>query len=131
MAKVVVIGAGSAIFAKNLLGDLILLKDVPLEEIALVDINEEKLRIMEQVICRMVKQEGREIRVVSSTERRDVLPGADYVINAIGVGGPEIYQRDLEIADKYGVRQVVGDIIGPGGIFRMLRAYPAMRATLE
>ncbi len=131
VAKVVVIGAGSAIFAKNLLGDLILLKDVPLEEIALVDINEEKLRIMEQVICRMVKQEGREIRVVSSTERRDVLPGADYVINAIGVGGPEIYQRDLEIADKYGVRQVVGDIIGPGGIFRMLRAYPAMRATLE
>ena len=53
------------------------------------------------------------------------------MINAIGVGGPDIYKRDLEIADRYGVKQVVGDIIGPAGIFRMLRAYPAMFDTLK
>ena len=131
MAKIVVIGAGSAIFAKNLLGDLILLEDVPVEEIALVDINEEKLGVMEQVITKMIRQRGRQIRVTASTQRREVLPGADYVINAVGVGGPEIYQRDLEIADRYGVKQVVGDIVGPAGIFRLLRAYPVMYGTLK
>ena len=131
MSKVCVIGAGSAIFTKNLLGDLILLKDSGVTEFALVDINAQKLEVMEKVIRRMVQQEGRSIRVSASTQRRDVLPGTDYVINAIGVGGPEVYQRDLEIADRYGVKQVVGDIIGPAGIFRLLRAYPAMRDTLK
>lgn len=131
MIKVVIIGAGSAIFAKNLLGDMILLSDIPLREIALVDIHPEKLHVMEQVIRKMVAQSHRQIEVTSSTERKDVLPGADYVINAIGVGGPDIYKRDLEIADRYGVKQVVGDIIGPAGIFRMLRAYPAMFDTLK
>ncbi len=131
MAKIVVIGAGSAIFAKNLLGDLILLDDVPVDEIALVDINEEKLGVMEQVIKKMVAQRGRQIRVTASSQRREVLSGADYVINAVGVGGPKIYQRDLEIADRYGVKQVVGDIVGPAGIFRLLRAYPVMYGTLK
>lgn len=131
MIKVVIIGAGSAIFAKNLLGDMILLSDIPLREIALVDIHPEKLHVMEQVIRKMVEQSHRQIEVTASTERKDVLPGADYVINAIGVGGPDIYKRDLEIADRYGVKQVVGDIIGPAGIFRMLRAYPAMFDTLK
>ena len=131
MIKVVIIGAGSAIFAKNLLGDMILLSDIPLREIALVDIHPEKLHVMEQVIRKMVEHSHRQIEVTASTERKDVLPGADYVINAIGVGGPDIYKRDLEIADRYGVKQVVGDIIGPAGIFRMLRAYPAMFDTLK
>ena len=129
--KVVIIGAGSAIFSKNLLGDLILLEDVPLEEITLVDINEEKLAVIERVIRTMVRQRGRNILVSAWTDRREALPGADYVINAISVGGPQIYQRDLEIADRYGVRQVVGDIIGPAGIFRMLRAYPDMLGTVR
>ena len=110
---------------------MILLSDIPLREIALVDIHPEKLHVMEQVIRKMVEQSHRQIEVTASTERKDVLPGADYVINAIGVGGPDIYKRDLEIADRYGVKQVVGDIIGPAGIFRMLRAYPAMFDTLK
>ena len=131
MSKVVVIGAGSAIFTKNLLGDLILLEDAGVTEMALVDIDERKLAVMQQVIQKMVRQKGRDIAVTASPDRREVLSGADYVINAIGVGGPEIYQRDLEIADRYGVKQVVGDIIGPAGIFRMLRAWPAMRDTLK
>lgn len=124
--NVVVIGAGSATFTKNLVGDLLLLKDVPLGRIALVDINEEKLKVMDGIVRKMAKQAGRDVEVVSSVNRRDVLEGAHYVINTISCGGPEIYQRDLEICDKYGVHPVVGDIIGPTGIFRMLRAYPAI-----
>jgi len=131
MSKVVVIGAGSATFTKNLLGDMILLDGINLETIALCDINLEKLGVVERMIKKMVKQTGRQIEVIASPERRDLLPGATYVINSINVGGPEVYQRDLEIADKYNCRQVIGDIIGAAGIFRMLRAYPAMLGTIR
>ena len=62
MIKVVIIGAGSAIFAKNLLGDMILLSDIPLREIALVDIHPEKLHVMEQVIRKMVEQSHRQLQ---------------------------------------------------------------------
>lgn len=131
MSKVVLIGAGSATFSKNLLGDLLLMDGVNLETIALVDINEQKLNVIERVIKKMAKQVGRDVKIEAHTDRREALPGATYVINSIGVGGPEIYKRDLEIADKYGVNQVVGDIIGAAGIFRMLRAYPAMLGTIR
>ena len=123
--KVVIIGAGSAVFTKNLLGDLLLYTKVPLGTISLVDINTQKLAVMEQVIRRMAAQVGRgDVKIEATDNRRDVLPGADYVINAISVGGSAIYQRDIEICDKYNVRVVVGDIINPTGIFRMLREYP-------
>ena len=123
--KVVVIGAGSAVFAKNLLGDLLLYQDVPLGTIYLVDINTKKLAVMEKVIRKMAHQVGRsDVKIEATDQRRKVLAGADYVINAISVGGPAIYQRDIEICDKYNVHVVVGDIINPTGIFRMLREYP-------
>ena len=117
--KVVIIGAGSAIFTKTILSDLLAFQDVPIREVALVDINTEKLRVIHEMTELMAKQVGRTLKVSSSSAWRDVLEGADFVINTIGVGGPHIYQRDLEIADKYGVCESVGDIIGPTGIFRM------------
>lgn len=124
--NIVIIGAGSATFTKNLVGDILLLKDVPLGRIALCDINEEKLNVMAGIVRKMAKQVGRDVEVVSSVNRRDLLEGAHYVINTISCGGPEIYKRDLEICDKYGVHPVIGDIISPTGMFRMLRAYPAI-----
>jgi alpha-galactosidase len=97
-----------------------------IDEFALVDINIEKLHVMEKVALKLCKQFGKTVRVSSTTNRRDVMKDAAYVINTIGVGGVEAYQRDLEIPDKYGLSQCIGDIIGPGGMFRGLRAFPEL-----
>ena len=122
--KVVIIGAGSAIFAKGLIESLLLFDDIKIDNISLVDIDLKKLAVMERIAQKMCKQVNKDVEIVATDKRRDVLPGATYVINSIGVGGPQVYKRDLEIADKYGVIENVGDIIGPTGLFRMLRAYP-------
>jgi len=126
MKKVVIIGAGSSMFTKKLLGDLLSFDDMQIDEFALVDINIEKLHVMEKVALKLCKQFGKTVRVSSTTNRRDVMKDAAYVINTIGVGGVEAYQRDLEIPDKYGLSQCIGDIIGPGGMFRGLRAFPEL-----
>lgn len=126
MIKVVIIGAGSAMFSKNLIGDLMTYDDMQIDNISLVDINTDKLEVMEKVAKQIVKQFGRETIIKASPDRRKVLKDATFVINTIGVGGVEMYEKDLEIPDKYGCNQVVGDIIGPGGMFRFLRAYPEL-----
>lgn len=126
MNKIVIIGAGSGMFSKKLICDVLTYEDMVIDTISLVDINEYKLEIMKQVAEQIVKQLGKKTVIEASTERRDVLPGATFVICAIGVGGWERYEEDLKISDKYGVNQNVGDIIGPGGMFRGLRAFPAI-----
>jgi alpha-galactosidase len=124
MSKIVFIGAGSAMFTKNLIGDLLTFNDIKLDTISLVDINKEKLDVMDTLVKKMCKQQKKNIKVESTTERRAVLKNADYVICTIGVGGVEAYKKDLEIPDKYGIDQNVGDTIGPGGTFRGLRVIP-------
>lgn len=124
MNKVVIIGAGSSMFTKKLIGDLVLFDDITIDKISLVDINTEKLGVMKRVAKRICKQAGKKIKIEASEKRRDLLQDAKYVICTIGVGGVEAYRKDLEIPDKYGVHQVIGDIIGPGGMFRFLRGFP-------
>jgi len=126
MKRVVIIGAGSSIFTKNLLGDLLSFDDMEINEFALVDINTEKLAVMEKVAVKLCKQFSKDIKVTATDKRRELLPDADYVINTISVGGVEAYKKDLEIPDKYGLNQCLGDIIGPGGMFRFLRTYPEL-----
>ena len=117
-AKIVIIGAGSAIFTKTILCDLLHFDDIDVENISLVDINEEKLQVVKKMTEKMLSQVGWNTKVEAAVNWEDVLLGADFVINTIAVGGVEIYQRDLKIADKYNVSEAVGDIIGPTGIFR-------------
>lgn len=131
MNKIVIIGAGSGMFSKKLICDVLTYDDMDIDAIGLVDINEHKLHIMEQVADRIVKQLGKHTVIEASTERRDVLKNSKYVINTIGVGGVEIYEKDLEIPEKYGCIQNVGDIIGPGGMFRGLRAFPSILAMCK
>ena len=95
MSKLVIIGAGSTVFVKTLVGDLLTLKDLELDTISLVDINIEKLGVMQKLVSRMCEQEKRRIKIEATTERREVLKGADYVICTITTGGVEIYQKDL------------------------------------
>ncbi len=125
-AKVVIIGAGSAIFTKTILCDLLQFDDMEIDNISLVDIDGAKLETVRRMAEKMIRQTGGKTTVTAAEHWREVLEGAGYVINTISVGGARIYQRDLEIADRYHVSEAVGDIIGPTGIFRMLRAYPTI-----
>jgi alpha-galactosidase len=128
MNKMVIIGAGSGMFSKKLICDVLTYSDMEMDVIALCDINEYKLSIMTEVAKKIVKQLGKHTVIQSSVNRRDLLQDATFVINTINVGGVERYIKDLEIPDKYGCHQVVGDIIGPGGMFRFLRAFPTLLA---
>ncbi|MCP1110523.1 alpha-galactosidase [Ohessyouella blattaphilus] len=131
MNKVVIIGAGSAMFSKKFIGDLLYFNDIEIDNISLVDINTEKLEIMEKVARKLVSQTGKSTTIEASSDRRDVLKDASYVINTINVGGPYRYKDDLEICDKYGVHPSVGDIINPSGVMRFLRAYPDILAICK
>lgn len=124
--KVTIIGAGSIIFSRQMMESLLLFDDILIDELALVDLDIRKLAVMERVAKKMVQQVGKSTKVTACVDRRAVLPGSSYVINSIGVGSPALYEQELLTADRYGVVQSVGDIIGPTGIFRMLRAYPSM-----
>lgn len=126
MSKIVIIGAGSSMFTKKLLADLLSFDDIQIDEFGLVDINSEKLEVMEKVSLKLCKQFNKKVKISASTNRRDVMKNANYVINTIGVGGVDSYRQDLEIPDKYGLSQCIGDIIGPGGMFRFLRAFPVL-----
>ncbi|MBA7675206.1 Alpha-galactosidase [subsurface metagenome] len=124
MSKLVIIGAGSTVFVKNLVGDLFLLDNLKLDTISLVDIDGKKLDIIQKLINKIKDQIGSSIKIEATTDRRKVLAGADYVVCTIDVGGVNLYQRELEIADRFGVNQNVADTLGPGGVFKGLRVVP-------
>lgn len=128
MAKIVLIGAGSNIFAKNLIGDCLCTPALRDSEFALVDIDEAKLALSKGLIDALNESvNGGRARVTAHTDRREALTGADYVIVAIAVGGYETcIKNDFEIPMKYGLRQTYADTLGMGGLFRGLRTAPVM-----
>ena len=127
MPKIAMIGAGSTVFAKNLLGDILSFPELADSEIALMDIDEERLRTSEIVARKVGEAVGASPRVSATTDRRAALAGADYAINMIQVGGYKPSTViDFEIPKKYGLRQTIADTMGVGGIFRTLRTLPVM-----
>ena len=126
MPKIAMIGAGSMVFTKNLLGDILSFPELSESTIFLMDINERRLNLISQLAEKMVKQKRCGAKIESTTNRRKALNGADYVIITIDVGGLEAYLSDIQIPDKYGVNQNVGDTLGPGGVFRGLRLVPIL-----
>jgi alpha-galactosidase len=127
MAKIAFIGAGSTIFAKNVLGDCILTDALKDSHIALYDINHQRLKESELILNNISKNYGGHATIEIFTDRRKALQGADYVINAIQVGGYKPSTViDFEIPKKYGLRQTIADTVGIGGIFRGLRTIPVM-----
>ena len=119
--RVVFIGAGSVVFTRNLTRDLLTFPELEDSEIVLMDIDADRLSRAEKLVSRMVETAKASARVVATTDRRQALTGADYVIVTIQVGGNDQWEADIRIPDRYGVAQCVGDTIGPGGIFRGLR----------
>ena len=127
MPKITFIGAGSTVFAKNLLGDIFSFPELAGAEICLYDIDPERLRISERVARALSASLGGHGSIEATTDRRRALNGADYAINMIQVGGynPGTV-TDFEVPAKYGLRQTIADTLGIGGIMRGLRTIPVM-----
>lgn len=124
--KIVLIGAGSTTFTQRLVADLIL-GDTPEQwELALVDIDEEVLESIHLVTQKMLTAKNVDIPLTATSDRREVLKGADFVVATISVGGRRGWEMDVKVPRKYGVYQPVGDTMMPGGISRALRMIPPM-----
>ncbi|MGB0519218.1 MAG: alpha-glucosidase/alpha-galactosidase, partial [Candidatus Puniceispirillaceae bacterium] len=125
MPKITFIGAGSTIFLRHLLGDALLMPSLSNAEIALMDIDEQRLAESELVARRVVETLKAGASVTATTSRREALDGADFVIVSVQIGGYKpCTVTDFEIPKKYGLRQTIADTLGIGGIMRGLRTVP-------
>ncbi|WP_412030406.1 alpha-glucosidase/alpha-galactosidase [Deinococcus yunweiensis] len=125
--KIAFVGAGSTVFAKNLLGDILSYPELAGADIRLFDINQERLDVTEQVAHRVARAVDARPTVSATTDRVRALDGADFVINMIQVGGYEpATVTDFEVPKKYGLRQTIADTLGIGGIMRGLRTVPVL-----
>jgi alpha-galactosidase len=129
MAKITLIGAGSTVFARNLLGDILGFEELTESEITLFDIDAERLATSELVARRVADTLGSPAKIRTTTDRRAALDGADYAINMIQVGGYEpCTVTDFEVPKRFGLRQTIADTVGIGGIMRGLRTIPVLVA---
>lgn len=126
MTKIAFIGAGSLVFTKNLVRDLLTFPAFEDCTIALMDINSERLEFAKQAVDNIIAAGNYPAKVETTTSRAEALTGAGGVVCTILVGGLDIWRTDLEIPKKYGVDINVGDTRGPAGIFRFLRTLPVM-----
>lgn len=126
MPKIAMIGAGSVVFAKNLLGDILSFPELADSHMALMDIDPERLRVAEVVAHKVVKALDCRAAISVHGDRRAALDGADYVINMIQVGTFPATQIDFDVPKKYGLKQTIAHTLGIGGIFRALRTTPVM-----
>lgn len=123
--KITLIGAGSTVFAKNLLGDILSHQALSNATIVLFDIDAERLRISEVVAHKIAQTLAVNPTITATLDRRAALDSADYAISMFQVGGYEPGTViDFEIPKKYGLRQTIGDTLGIGGIMRGLRTIP-------
>ena len=123
---IVIVGAGSVEFTRELLGDILSFPELGSVRIVLHDIDVERLETAEAIARATARAAGAQPEVVASADRRRALDGADYVINVIQVGMHQATVRDFEIPAKYGLNQTIADTIGVGGIFRGLRTFPVL-----
>jgi len=130
--KIVFVGAGSTVFAKNLLGDLLSYPELSDAHFSLFDIDQERLNTSEIVAHKVAQALGAKPKIEATLDRRRALDSADYVISMFQVGG---YRPstviDFDIPKKYGLRQTIGDTLGIGGIMRGLRTIPVFQSMLE
>ena len=129
MPKITFLGAGSTVFAKNVLGDCLAAPALADSEIALYDIDPLRLKDSQMMLENLNRNAGGKatVRAFTREGRREALQGADFVVNAIQVGGYEpCTVTDFEVPKKYGLRQTIADTLGIGGIFRALRTIPVV-----
>jgi alpha-galactosidase len=124
--KIAMIGAGSVVFCKTLMSDIMATPALADSEFALMDPVEDKLHRMEAFGQRMLRDNGLPGCLWATTDRREAIRDADFVVVMIQVGGMHAYGVDYEVPLKYGVDQCIGDSLGPGGLFRGQRHIPVL-----
>ena len=128
MNKITFLGAGSTVFAKNVLGDCMTVEALQDFEFALFDIDKERLKDSEMMLNNLKQNMNSTITIKAYQNRKAALSRAKYVINAIQVGGYDPATiTDFEVPKNYGLRQTIADTLGIGGIFRNLRTIPVMQ----
>jgi len=126
MTVIAFLGAGSVVFTRELLADILSFDELRDVTLSLHDIDAERLETAEAIARRTADQLGCAPAIRTSLDRRASLDGADFVINSIQVGMYPATVRDFEIPAKYGLRQTIADTLGIGGIFRALRTFPVL-----
>jgi len=126
MAKIAIIGAGSIVFCKTLLNDMFVTPALKGSTYALMGPTMWKLEKMKIYADNIIQKNKLDAEIYCTTNQRDALKCADYVILMFQVGGLEAFKHDYEIPLKHGVDQCIGDSIGPGGVFRCLRSAPVL-----
>ncbi len=126
--KIAIIGAGGVTFPLRLMGDLLSFQALQNAEYSLMDLDLARAGHNAAEARELASHYGFGATIAATDDRRAALDGADYVIVTFMVGGPDVYRHDMEIPRTYGVDQRIGDTLGPGGVFRFLRNYPAYEA---
>ncbi|HZQ99956.1 MAG TPA: alpha-glucosidase/alpha-galactosidase [Chloroflexota bacterium] len=124
--RIAMVGAGSVVFARTLMSDILSFPELAGANIVLHDVDARRLETAEMMVRSVAATLGARPRIDASIDRRVALRGCDYVINAIQVGGHEATLLDFEIPKKYGLKQTIADTLGIGGIFRALRTIPVL-----
>jgi alpha-galactosidase len=132
VVKIAIIGAGSTVFMKNIVTDIVLEPGLESAHIALHDIDAERLAVSEKVARRIYDTTNTRLTISASLNRREALQHADFVITMIQVGGYNpATVIDFDIPKKYGLRQTIGDTLGIGGIMRGIRTVPVLRQIAD
>ena len=127
MTKLTIIGAGSAVFTKNIFTDLMFIDEFKKMDIALVDIDEKRLKISHELLDVIAKKFNASPNIKSYTDRREALVGSDFIQSTIQVGGYKPSTViDFDIPKQFGLRQTIADTLGIGGIMRGLRTIPVL-----
>ena len=125
-ARVTVIGGGSYHWAPRLLADFANTQSLTDAEVVLHDLDIEHMKRMEELGTEIARRRSIPMAVRAEADRRAALDGAEYVVTAFSVGGFDSMQHDIEIPQRYGIRQPIGDSVGPGGVLRALRSIPVV-----
>jgi alpha-galactosidase len=126
MPRIVLVGAGSVEFTRNLLGDILSSPALRDSSIALHDIDPERLATAERMAHWTASALGAEPVISAHLDRREALRGADFVVNTIQVGGARATQADFDVPARFGLRYTIADTVGVGGVFRGLRTIPVV-----
>jgi alpha-galactosidase len=127
MIKVVFVGAGSVVFSKNLTGDILSYPEFKDATFSYMDVDPQRLEVGAALCRKAARALGANPTIRATTDRREALDGADFVINMVQIGGFDSTLVDFEIPRKYGLNFTIADTTGPGGLFRALRTFPMLR----
>jgi alpha-galactosidase len=126
MTKITLVGAGSTVFTRNLCSDILLTPVLQDCTISLMDIDADRLAQARSLVQAIIDRRRLAAQVEATTDRLEAVKDADYVITTFQQGGLDAFKLDIEIPQRYGVEQCVGDTLGPGGVFRALRTIPVL-----